>query len=274
MIDFSALQGLTIPEGKVTKIEAGGIVLWKLQSDDPSTNKIILEIKTANINSSGHTGILLDVYLKSGGTATITYGDITETITDDGTVENPNAQLVSFSSVQNIPSSGTLTIEGDCVAFGIGTYTAAKGGSFDYCSCVAGITDFGNIKYIPDYAFFDCNEIVIPDIPEGVESIGYCSFDKYFDDSMVYTDTLVLPSTLKSIGSNAFVYYNNSAGIDRGSHVLNIIIKATTPPTLGADCFGVLEYAPNIYVPIGCGEIYKAADGWSVYASKIMEVAE
>lgn len=274
MIDFSALQGITIPEGNVTKIEAGGMVLWKLQSDNPSANKIILEVKTAKIDSSGNTGILLDVYLKSGGTATITYGDITETITDDGTVENPNAQIVSFSSVQNIPSSGTLTIEGDCVAFGIGTYTAAKGGNFNYCSCVTGITDFGNIEYIPDYAFVDCQDLVIPNIPEGVETIGAISFLKRFDDSMVYTDTLVLPSTLKRIGSHAFIYENTSTGIDKGSHVLNVIINATTPPTLVDDCFGVLEYAPNIYVPIGCGEIYKAADGWSVYASKIMEVAE
>ena len=34
MIDFSTLQGVAIPEGVVTQIESGGVVLWKQAAKD------------------------------------------------------------------------------------------------------------------------------------------------------------------------------------------------------------------------------------------------
>ena len=39
MINFSTLQGLTVPKGVVTKIEKDGVVLWKLQ-----TNKLVEDV--------------------------------------------------------------------------------------------------------------------------------------------------------------------------------------------------------------------------------------
>ena len=46
---------------------------------------------------------------------------------------------------------------------------------------------------------------------------------------------------------------------------------ATTPPTLGTGVFSGLPSDFIIYVPVGYGETYKAASGWSTYADHILE---
>ena len=131
MIDFSTLQALTVPEGVVTKIEKDGVVLWEL----PVGGSIVLEVKKITSNTyvgsttyNGETFILLDIYPRSGGTVTVTYGGLTKTITDDGTAETPNAQQVFFGTFNGVtdevetPDSGKLTIRGDCYAFGCSTF--------------------------------------------------------------------------------------------------------------------------------------------------------
>ena len=55
--------------------------------------------------------------------------------------------------------------------------------------------------------------------------------------------------------------------------------KGTTPASLEVDGNNethIIDYSPNcsIYVPYGCGETYKNAQGWSKYASRIYEMSE
>jgi hypothetical protein len=50
-----------------------------------------------------------------------------------------------------------------------------------------------------------------------------------------------------------------------------IHIATTTPPTLGGDVFTGLPSDFIIYVPVGTGDTYKAAEGWSTYADHIVE---
>jgi hypothetical protein len=45
MIDFSTLRGLTIPEGVVTKIESGGVVLW-----NANTIKVVYNLGVLNFS--------------------------------------------------------------------------------------------------------------------------------------------------------------------------------------------------------------------------------
>lgn len=59
MIDFSTLQSLTIPEGVVTKIECGGVVLWQAAKATSATSATqegsVLYIQNATATQTGTT---------------------------------------------------------------------------------------------------------------------------------------------------------------------------------------------------------------------------
>jgi len=314
VIDFSTLKGLTIPEGVVTKITSNGSVLWELQSDT-TFDTITLEVSkfTADTYSgettySGEQFVLLDIYPKTNGTVTITYGDLVKTISDTSGATEPNAQQVFFGTLYGVsdtvetPASGTLTIEGACVAFGVGSFVYNNKSNTDYCSCITAVNDFGSVSYIPDNAFRECpleiteiptgiksigdnafngcTNVAVSVIPDGVETIGAGCF-LFTNNPFTTSPCLYLPATIKSIGSGAFEYTN---GEDFGnySYFDDIYIYATTPPTLSAspsNTFGgayvdSLVFVRSIYVPKGCKEVYDAAEHWSDNSTSILEMIE
>jgi hypothetical protein len=294
MINFATLQALDIPEGKVVDIkDAAGRVIWAVGG-----GKVILEVEKITSDTyagettyTGEQFILLDIYPKTNGTVKVTYGGLTKTITDTSGVAEPNAQQVFFGTFNGVsdsvttPASGELTIEGDYVAFAYGSYAKSKTMKDCCCTCVTKILNFGATEYIPDSAFLQ--SILIGDGLSG---------------------ELVIPSTIKSIGNNAFLHCrglsnviveNGVVSIGYGAFAMVIgpthpvaSLQAVTmlskiPPTLmmpdesyyGA--FDVVEYdgsgnkvattALTIIVPQGCGAIYKATEGWSTYADYIVE---
>ena len=160
---------------------------------DTANRPVILEVEkvTADTYASETTYqseefIILEIYPKSGGTVTVTYGGITKTITDDGTTEEPNAQQVVFGTFNGvvhdaeIPASGTLTIDGDYAAFAADTYHTAKS-STTICDCITKIVDFGKTEYIPANAFggmlaAGCSKLKSVNIPFNIASIGTAAF--------------------------------------------------------------------------------------------------
>lgn len=240
MIDFSALQGITIPEGNVTKIEAGGMVLWQVHGD----GDIVLEVKKITdtvYTSEGtkeETFILLDVYGISGEEITVTYGGLTKTVKFSGFGENVFFGTFRRESDEvETPASGTLVIKGNCTAVAVGNYPTGKNSPNGYYSGVTAITSLGNITELPDYAFARCYEITDVTIPATVTNIGFDALD--FNGDSLYHHTITMLST--------------------------------TPPTM--DPLGGLGYngVVTIIVPAGCAEVYKAAEGWGKYADVIVE---
>lgn len=308
MIDFATLKGLTIPEGVVVKIESGGVVLWELQSG----GTVVLEV--AKITSNTYAGsttynsesfILLDIYPKSGGTVDITYGGMTKTITDDGTSEEPNAQRVFFGTFNGVsdevetPASGTLTIDGGYVAFGVSKFNEDSKSS-KYCSCITSVVDFGATETIPERGFSECDNLSNLNIPDSITSIGNYAFEKCQNLSNVKLPSvitsigegtfischallgIVIPDSVQTIGDFAFYLCGvRSITIPSGvtsigegalvSGLESITVLAQTPPSAGPDLFST--EIPTIYVPVGCAEAYKAAEGWSTYADYIVEVS-
>lgn len=214
MINFATLQGLTIPEGVVTQIARDGVVLWKLSGD-----KIILEVaKVTSETYAGETSysneefILLDIYPKTNGTVTVTYGGLTKTITDTSGAEKPNAQKVFFGTFNGVsdsivtPPSGTLTIEGDCYGFGWGTYARDNSHKKSVtCCCVTAIEDVGNVIDIPASAFFShalsINKTALKKVilKNGVESIGEKAFAQ-----CTGLEQMTIPASVKSIPYNTW----------------------------------------------------------------------
>lgn len=74
--------------------------------------------------------------------------------------------------------------------------------------------------------------------------------------------TLVIPSNISSINNYAF------SGCTR---LRSITVESATPPTLGYSVFDSTNNCP-IYVPPESVDAYKAASGWSNYASRIQAI--
>ena len=192
MIDFTTLQGLTIPEGVATQItDESGRVIWAVQSE--SGEPIVLEVEKITSDTyagettyTGEQFILLDIYPKTNGTVNVTYGGLTKTITDTSGAAEPNAQQVFFGTFNGVsdsvetPASGTLAIKGDYAGFGCSLYTQSKSSSLMYWVGIKKVTDFGVAELIPELAFGNLT---------------------YPSDTV--TD-VVLPETLKYIGKSAF----------------------------------------------------------------------
>lgn len=160
----------------------------------------------------------------------------------------------------------------------------------------SGITSIGN------HAFYNCFDITLSELPSGITSIGNYAFDdcrkisiRVFPKSLIsigegafiisensvtnmYGLTIVLPSGLKSIGDAAFSSRPKSGTNVRNGYLAGVEILATTPPTLTMDVGvfaieGDFESTFKITVPAGCGDAYKAAEGWSAYADRITEAS-
>lgn len=306
MIDFSTLQGLTIPEGVVTQIaDASGRVLWSAGG-----GKVILEVEKITSDTyagettyTGEEFILLDIYPKTTGTVSVTYGGLTKTITDTSGAEEPNAQQVFFGTFNGVsdsvttPTSGTLTIKGDYYAFGVGTFipSSSTKGLESYAKCIISVSNWGDVYTIPNDAFRDCDKMTAIEIPKSVVSIGSYAF--FGIESLT---SVTLSEGLETIGAYAFSPFvgkeitipSSVISIDVGAFTTSTFEKVTilsnTPPALGdytdSDTgektysnFGV-PGADNftleqIIVPKGCGNTYKTATGWSTYANYIVEAS-
>lgn len=258
---------------------------------------IIFEVekKTSNTYASETTYnnesfILLDVYPKSGGTVNITYGGLTKTVVDDGTSAEPNAQEVFFGTFNGVtddvatPSSGILTVTGDCRGIGITSFKSASK-TTSYCGCITKIYKLTGVEIIPAGAFENCEKLTSVEIPSSVETINALAFSGctnlknvfiqeglksiaglLFSTNIIVT-SITIPSTVMDLGAVPFLGCKG---------LRSVVVLATTPPTLGDGLFdtdGIARYG-YIIVPPGCGEVYKAAEVWSLYADWIIEAPE
>jgi hypothetical protein len=235
MIDFSTLKGLEIPEGVVTQIaDASGRVIWVLDSG----GKVILQVEKITsdtyVGETKYTGeefILLDIYPKTNGTVSVTYGSLTKTITDTSGAAEPNAQQVFFGTFNGVsdsvatPVSGELVIEGGCSGFACGTYkTGSKATNIGHITCITAVTEWGSITRIPPYALSDgisglqgASKAAISALPEGILSIGKKAF--YSCPNVTVGD---FPEGLLSIGSDAFYGCTKQQSVNLPSSVSSI----------------------------------------------------
>lgn len=214
MMNFSTLQGLTIPEGVVTQIAKDGVVLWSAGG-----GPIILEVEKITGNTyageTAYTGeefILLEIYPKTNGTVKVTYGGLTKTITDTSGAEEPNSQEVFFGTFNGVsdstPSSGELTIDGDYRGVGCGLYqSGSKSTQRTRCSCVTAIKDLGSTQFIPNTGFSNCTKLTSVTVPSSVTAIGDSEITldtngTFYD--CINLETVVLSEGLQSIFKHVF----------------------------------------------------------------------
>lgn len=195
------------------------------------------------------TSYITDVTIPSGVTSIGNYAF--QYCTGLTSVTIPNGVLVinnyafQYSGITNVTiGSGVVRI---------------KTGAFGACDNLTSITIPNNVTAIEEYVFQNCHNLSSVTIGSGVTTIG----DATFDTCRSLTN-ITIPSGVTSLGGYLF---NSCTGLT------SVICLATTPPTLGSNAFNNTGNCP-VYVPSASVATYKAASGWSTYASRIYGLAD
>jgi energy-converting hydrogenase Eha subunit A len=194
-----------------------------------------------------------------GGCINLTSVDIPNSVTSIGDVAFGGC--INLTSI-NIPNSVTSIGDyafGGCInltSINIpNSVTSIGNNTFDSCSGLTSITIPNSVTSIGDSAFRDCIGLTSITIPNSVTSIGI----RAFSHCSVLT-SITIPNSVTSIGNFAF---RDCSGLTSAT------IKALTPPTVGPRIFSGDTNLIHIYVPEASVNVYKAAEGWSEYASII-----
>ena len=131
--------------------------------------------------------------------------------------------------------------------------------AFGGCSSLLSVRIPDSVTTIGDHVFFQCTSLLAVDLGTGITQIGESTFARCAN-----LRELEIPEGITAIGRNTF---------EDCFLLESVIMRPTTPPTLGADVFiGCSNF--KIYVPQGSLTTYRTATGWSDYASSIRAITE
>ena len=224
----------------ITYIGQQGLVDWKFGDISFPNNfsgysNSFMSI-TASTITIGENAYLIGNVFSSVSANTITIGD---------GFNNPTT-LSLFSSV----SANTINI-------GNGTLAIRSGGCFTSNYVIQNLNI--NSNYNTYHPLFENNRGTIKNVTYGndVTVIGENAFSNRTELSSV-----VIGSSVTRINDSSF------SGC---SSLTSITVESVTPPTLGYYVFDNTNNCP-IYVPPESVDAYKAASGWSNYASRIQAI--
>ena len=211
---------------------------------------------------------------------------------------------VIFPNNCTLSSSSFYYCSASTLSFGSGTIISEYGvySSPFYGSVISAI-DLNGVTQIRDYAFASTSGFTSITIPPSVTSFGKYAFSGASGLNSVTIDyasnailgsyqfgglsitSLTIGSNPTSIGQGMFqkctkltslVIPSNISSINNFAFsgctgLRSITVHSTTPPTLGSSAFSNTNNCP-IYVPPESVDAYKAASGWSDYASRIQAI--
>lgn len=202
------------------------------------------------------------------------------TLSDSSTVsaECDGTSAVTSGEVSSQYSGSVVSAEiGDCV-------TEIAGNTFRSCSALTSIDLGTSVTTIGTWAFGGCSALTEVTLPSTVTAIGYNAFNRCInltnftvpsgvsslETGLLYNCTsltrFTIPSGITYIGD--MILYNCTG-------LTAITVEPTTPPTMSTLNKRQFDNTNNcpIYVPSGSVNTYKAADGWSTYASRIQAIS-
>ena len=121
-------------------------------------------------------------------------------------------------------------------------------------------SDLNGIAAILQFAFYACNKLQSIVVPKGVKSIGQSAFRHCSSLTKVE-----VPDNMSIIEDRAF---------ENCTSLANVIVKASTPPSIQTDTFKGIPATCAFKVPAESLEAYKSAPYWSVIANQISAIKE
>lgn len=111
------------------------------------------------------------------------------------------------------------------------------------------------------FGFLSYTNIESIELPETLETIG----NNFLLACFQLSSAVTIPAKVTSIGAN-FLSVDNK--------IPELVMKPTTPPTLGYNAFYNTSSSLVITVPKGSLDAYKTATNWSTYADRMQEAEE
>lgn len=127
------------------------------------------------------------------------------------------------------------------------------------CTSLTEIAIPSTVTVIKDYAFRGCTALASIVIPSSVT--GTLGSEAFL--SCTSLSSVDIPSGINLIGASCFQLC---------TALTSLTVRATTPPTVGYSAFNNMNQNVVIYVPAESVDAYKAASGWSTYASRIQAI--
>ena len=269
MADYEAYIAGSYDKPNVSYIEATGETIYTNYEDEPTADTVITGLKIADFTGTNFNRA--DKY-------------ITEAVVPEGvtTLKNysGNYHDGAFSRCSSLTK---VTLPS--------TLTTMESGAFFQCFSLTDV----NLKdtaltSIGVEAFYQCTALTSIDIPS---TVTYITNDGTKVNSGAFQNCTSLTSvnflgvpTLTAIGSYSFQGCTALTSIDIPSTVTiigdnafrqcgilaSITVNATTPPTFGSHALTGTSNNLVIHVPAESVDTYKAASGWSTYASKIQAI--
>ena len=169
-----------------------------------------------------------------------------------GSVTTADCDSTSAISQNEIAKTGLTSVEiGNCVT-GIGE------SAFDGYASLTSVTIGNSVLNMGFSSFYGCSSLSEITIPDSVTTIANSAFQDC--SGLTHID---IGSGVTSINSgNVFKDCTSLTGIT---------INAATPPTIRSSTFSNTNNCP-IYVPAESVNLYKTAQYWSTYASRIQAI--
>lgn len=130
-------------------------------------------------------------------------------------------------------------------------HSAANSGYSAFCknTTLTNVVLGDSVTSVGMYAFKDCSKLSNIKISDSVTSI-----ESYAFQGCKGVTSLAIPNNVTHIGDYVFQDCNS---------LESIYVMAETPPSVSSDSFTDSNYIiSTIYVPTGCWEAYRNADGW------------
>ena len=195
----------------------------------------------------------------------------------------------AFSSAKKLSSidlSNVITFRRDAFGYcstlaSVNLSSASEIGSYAFrnCSSLATVSIGNNLISVGDNAFNGCTSLPTSNNIRYADTIAAEVIDKTQTSYTLRTDTTHINSSLFQSNTNittidipSSVSYIGYSAFSGCSNLSSVTVRATTPPTIGTYAFPTNTSNLKIYVPSGSVDVYKAASGWSSYASKIYAI--
>ena len=274
----SRLTSITIPDS-VVEIETGAfygcyhLQEFKGRYASYDGNCLVVDgMLAAYAEASGTEYTIPDNVTVIGPHVFDGFSDLSHIDIPDGVTTISYGAFQSCSSLTSILIPDSVTEIGDQAflwCFDLTKVTMSNSlkriGGFAFCSCpIKNISIPKSVETIGRGAFQYCSDLSVVTIGNGVKEILYEAFDGCYSLTNV-----TIPDSVTEIGNNAF---------SNCTSLVSVYCKPDFPPI---SCYWAGEHTweafdnngsgRRIYVPRASVNAYKSADGWSNYASDIVE---